>query len=106
MPKVHLDKYYTKKEIAQKCLSLIPDFSTYDTIIEPSAGNGAFSNAIPNCIAYDIEPECKNIIKQDFFLLNKIEGNKKLFLGNPPFGERSILPKNLFNTPSILGQKP
>jgi predicted RNA methylase len=103
MAKVHLDKFYTKKEIAQKCLSLIPDMGTYDTIIEPSAGSGVFSNAIANCIAYDIEPEGENIIKQDFFLLNKIEGDKKLFLGNPPFGERSILAKKFIQHAIHLG---
>lgn len=103
MAKVHLDKFYTKKEVAQKCLDLIPDFATYDTIIEPSAGNGVFSNNVTNCIAYDIEPEDENIIKQDFLLIHKIEGEKKLFLGNPPFGERSILAKKFIQHAIQLG---
>lgn len=103
MAKVHLDKFYTKKGVAQKCLNLIPDFDTYNTVIEPSAGNGVFSNAIANCIAYDIEPECENIIKQDFLLSNKIEGENKLFLGNPPFGERSILAKKFIQHAIYLG---
>jgi hypothetical protein len=103
MAKVLFDKYYTKKSIAEKCLAMIPDFGSYDTIIEPSAGNGVFSNMIKDCIAYDIEPENKGIITQDFLLLNKIEGNKKLFIGNPPFGERSLLAKKFIQHSITLG---
>jgi hypothetical protein len=103
MAKILFDKYYTKKSIAEKCLAMIPDLGSYDTIIEPSAGNGVFSNQISDCIAYDIEPENRNIIKQDFLLLNKIEGNKKLFVGNPPFGERSLLAKRFIQQSIILG---
>ncbi|MDR3227084.1 MAG: hypothetical protein LBT56_05375 [Prevotellaceae bacterium] len=93
MSRIYLDKYYTKQTVAKKCLALIPDFNSYETIIEPSAGNGVFSKLIKNCIAYDIEPECESIMKQDFLLLNTIYGNKKLFIGNPPFGERAMLAK-------------
>jgi predicted RNA methylase len=93
MAKIYLDKYYTNKVVAEKCLALIPDLDSYDTFIEPSAGCGVFANQIQNCLAYDIEPECEGIIKQDFLQLNKIEGNNKIFIGNPPFGERSILAK-------------
>jgi hypothetical protein len=38
MAKIYLDKYYTKKVVAEKCLAMIPDFDSYDTFIEPSAG--------------------------------------------------------------------
>jgi hypothetical protein len=103
MAKIHLDKYYTKKSIAEKCLAMIPEFDSYDTIIEPSAGNGVFSTQVQNCIAYDIEPESKGITKQDFLLLNKIDGNNKLFIGNPPFGERSILAKQFIQHSIVLG---
>jgi hypothetical protein len=103
MAKILFDKYYTKKMVAQKCLDLIPDFDSYDTIVEPSAGNGVFSNQVSNCIAFDIEPEHKEVIKQDFLLLNKIDGNKKLFIGNPPFGERSLLAKQFIQHSIILG---
>jgi hypothetical protein len=103
MAKIYLDKYYTKKNIAEKCLAMIPELESYETIIEPSAGNGVFSGLLPNCIAYDIEPECKGIIKQDFLLLNKIDGNNKLFTGNPPFGERSILAKRFIQHSIYLG---
>ena len=89
--KVDLDKFYTPISIAKKCISQI-NLNEYDTIIEPSAGNGSFSNLL-NCIAYDIEPESEKIIKQDFFTISKIEGKHILFIGNPPFGKRSALAK-------------
>ncbi|MCL2039812.1 MAG: hypothetical protein FWG85_05215 [Bacteroidetes bacterium] len=103
MPKIYLDKFYTKHKVAEKCLAMIPDFNSYNTIIEPSAGNGVFSNLVSNCIAYDIEPECEKIIKHDFLLLNKIEGTQKLFIGNPPFGERALLAKKFIQHSILLG---
>jgi hypothetical protein len=57
-----IDKFYTQVEVAKECIDLVSDLDTYDLIIEPSAGDGSFSSQL-NCIAYDIEPENKNIIK-------------------------------------------
>lgn len=89
--KIDLDKFYTPIDVAKKCISQV-DINSYDAIVEPSAGNGSFSNLL-NCIAYDIEPENDKIIRQDFFTINKIEGKHILFIGNPPFGRRSFLAK-------------
>lgn len=50
-----LDRFYTKESIVQLCLKEL-DLSQYEMIIEPSAGNGAFSSNIPNCLSYDISP--------------------------------------------------
>ena len=44
-----IDKFYTKKEVANVCIGLFEDFvnpDTKDIIIEPSAGSGAFSNEL------------------------------------------------------------
>lgn len=91
------DKFYTNINIAQYCLSKI-DLTQYDLIIEPSAGNGAFSNQINNCIALDIEPEDPKIIQQDFFTFYPAkEYNKILVVGNPPFGQQSTLAVKFFN---------
>ena len=66
--KNELDKFYTRPEVAKECLSLL--FSTINiedySVIEPSAGSGAFSNQINGCHAYDILPEGSNITEQDF----------------------------------------
>ena len=61
-----LDQFYTKPEIAKKCCELI-DFSQYDSILEPSAGAGAFLEFLPDHTnAVDIDPKIKGIKKQDF----------------------------------------
>lgn len=93
------DKFYTKESIVKELLSLI-NLKEYNYIIEPSAGNGAFSKNIENCIALDIEPEEDRIIKQDFFsfILNKQkETDKILVIGNPPFGQQAKLAIDFFN---------
>lgn len=91
-----LDKFYTKPEIAKECLELI-DLDKYNLIIEPSAGNGSFSNLIPNCLAMDIEPENNKILKQDFFTYTPNIQEKILVIGNPPFGQQATLAINFFN---------
>lgn len=87
------DKYYTKPDVAKLCVSHIDDLDTYDNIIEPSAGNGAFLGYLPKYEAYDIFPEHRSIIRQDFLLLDKNYNGKTLFIGNPPFGRRGNLAK-------------
>lgn len=87
------DKYYTKPDVAKLCVRYIDDLDSYDNIIEPSAGNGAFLEYLPKYEAYDILPEHKDIIRQDFLLLDKNYEGKTLFIGNPPFGKRYSLVK-------------
>ena len=55
--------------VGAKCLHII-GIENITEIIEPSAGNGSFSNQINDCISYDIEPESENIKQQDFLELN------------------------------------
>lgn len=93
-----LDKFYTKSSIVDQCLALV-DISSYDLIIEPSAGNGAFSNKIA-CKAYDIDPESPNIMVADWLKLDKKqfnEANRVLVVGNPPFGSQGALAVQFFN---------
>ncbi len=99
--KLHLDKYYTSPELALHCIEntyAILGRDNITEIIEPSAGNGSFSNQIINCIAYDIEPENHNIIKQDFLELNLSYKKGRLFIGNPPFGDRMNLASKFIKT--------
>jgi predicted RNA methylase len=89
--KLHLDKYYTSDETAQYCIDKAREILKNEKVtevIEPSAGNGAFSKKIKRCIAYDLEPEDDSIIKQDFLELNIPYKEGRLFIGNPPFGAR------------------
>lgn len=100
--KIDFDKFYTPFDVAKKCIKEIDDIDEYDVIVEPSAGSGNFSSQL-NCIAFDIEPEGEKIIKQDFLQVKKIEGNNKLFIGNPPFGVRSSLAKEFIKHSIELG---
>lgn len=92
--KVELDKFYTPIDLAKYCIDKTYEIIGKENItevIEPSAGNGSFSNQIPNCIAYDIEPEHENIIKQDFLELKLPYKKGRLIIGNPPYGHRGNL---------------
>lgn len=94
---IELDKFYTPKETAKKCIDIFwQTFFGVTEIIEPSAGNGAFSLQIPNCIAYDIEPEHESIIKQDFLKLDLPYKQGRAFIGNPPFGDRNNLSRSFY----------
>ena len=94
-----IDKFYTKKETVNHIIKLFQEYvapNNNDLIIEPSAGNGAFIDAIKslkcNYEFYDIEPEHEEIIKQDYLLYNTINTSQKIhILGNPPFGRQSSL---------------
>lgn len=91
MAKIELDKYYTPKDVAKYCIDKTFDIlkdEDITEIIEPSAGNGNFSLQIKDCIAYDIEPEHGSITEKDFLQYYLPYKKGRLFIGNPPFGER------------------
>ncbi len=100
-----LDKFYTKDEISKKCISSLEtkfNISDFDLIVEPSAGNGSFSNKLDkyNLLSLDIQPESNNIIQMDFFDFDIAKfGNYTniLTIGNPPFGKNSSLAVKFFN---------
>lgn len=104
--KLRLDKYYTSKELAKHLIETtyrIIGKDNISEIIEPSAGNGSFSSQIENCIAYDIEPENDGIIKQNFLELNLPYKKGRLFIGNPPFGDRNRLSVQFFKQCISMG---
>jgi len=97
MAKEYLDKYYTPKnraaELIATTLRVLKENGLEVTdVIEPSAGNGAFSTQI-KCTAYDIVPDHKSIIKADFTKLKIEHLVGRLFIGNPPFGKFSSTAK-------------
>lgn len=101
---IELDKFYTPKETAKQCIDLFFEtFSDVTEIIEPSAGNGSFSLQIPNCIAYDLEPEHESIIKQDFLKLDLPYKKGRAFIGNPPFGDRNNLARSFYKHACKMG---
>lgn len=101
MVKIVNDKYYTPIDLAKRLIKttfreLVKNGYTEITdIIEPSAGNGAFSNQI-KCTAYDIEPEAEGIIKADFLEVSIEYKKGRLCIGNPPYGNSNSLSVNFY----------
>lgn len=86
--------YYTRREVAEKCISYIKDIESYDIIIEPSAGTGVFLEFLPNkTLSYDIFPKHDKIIKGNYLEHFFDKDKKILVVGNPPFGRQSCLAK-------------
>ena len=96
-----IDKYYTSQNAVNKCIELVKkniEIKDNDICIEPSAGNGAFINAIKSSFKnyqfYDLEPDNNEIITQDYLKFDSnilIGFNKIHIVGNPPFGRQSSL---------------
>lgn len=99
-----LDKFYTDKEVALKCLDAVkPYLKGVDLIVEPSAGSGVFVGVIKDCLdievkAYDIAPDHIDIIEQDYLQLDtdKFNGLNVAVIGNPPFGSRNSMSVKFF----------
>lgn len=106
MAKIENDKYYTPLKLSTYCINktfeIIGDENITD-IIEPSAGNGSFSNQLFFCTAYDIEPEHEDIIKQDYLQLDLPYKKGRLIIGNPPYGPKMHLVVKFFKKSIELG---
>ncbi|WP_027121515.1 hypothetical protein [Mycoplasma leonicaptivi] len=96
--KVKNDQFYTNKDVAKFCYSLIENIQQYSAIIEPSAGEGSFSDLDNKITAYDIEPKKMNIIKQDFLELdfNPKWGQKILFFRKSSFWFKVFISKKIY----------
>ena len=99
-----LDKFYTPEVKSREYISKVKEMyglDTFDYIIEPSAGGGAFYKNLPSyTIALDIEPECEGVIEMDFFDF-KFPKGRCLAIGNPPYGRRADFAKKFFNKCAI-----
>lgn len=78
------DEYFTKVEVARKCISELISLIGNDFLfIEPSAGGGSFiTEMTPSIIGYDINPKYEGVIKGNWFDVNVPSGC--VVLGNPP----------------------
>jgi len=94
MGKIKNDKYFTPlilaERLSKKALDIIGRVNVSE-IIEPSAGNGSFHNQFKVYKAYDIEPKSPYVTKQDYLTLEEEYKRGRLYLGNPPFGNRNYL---------------
>lgn len=99
-----LDKFYTEKDVALKCLDAVKLYlKGVDLIVEPSAGSGVFVEAIKDRLsvkvkAYDIAPEHIDITEQDYLKLEteQFENLNVAVIGNPPFGSRNSMSVKFF----------
>ena len=94
--KIHLDKYYTPKDLAEYVVNKTKEIIGEENIteyLEPSAGAGVFLDYLDKpYLAYDIEPEQDNrIIKQDYLELDLEYKKGRCIIGNPPYGTRNTL---------------
>lgn len=107
------DQFYTKRDVSNKCIQNAVkylDINKEDILIEPSAGDGSFSDYFKNngydIKAYDIEPKKEYIEKCNFLEIdNKIfcnNNNNIHTIGNPPFGNQSSLAKKFIKKCSVF----
>lgn len=94
------DQFYTNENVAKSCiqhiLTLLPFTSEY-LWVEPSAGNGSFLHNIPSTfekIGLDLEPNAKDIHKQDYLEWTPPTDKDIIVFGNPPFGRQASLAKS------------
>jgi len=105
MSKIINDKYYTPPELAKYIIGKTKEVVGKENIseyLEPSAGSGIFLDYLPeNSLAYDIEPENNNVIKQDFLSLDLEYKKGRCIIGNPPYGRCLSLAQKFYKK-SIL----
>jgi hypothetical protein len=98
MAKIANDKYYSPQHIVDLVIERVKEVIGLDNItefIEPSAGNGAFLDALYELgkpvQAYDLYPEREDIIEQDYLKLKMDYKVGRCILTNPPFGRGNSL---------------
>ena len=110
--KLDLDQYYTSYEDMEYCVNkswdVIKDLGYgVSEFLEPSAGEGVFSNYLAtsglDVIAIDIEPKGKDIIKADFLTYDLEYKEGRFIIGNPPYGARLNLAQKFYKRAIELG---
>lgn len=100
----NLDQFYTNRLLSKKLIEYVKLFVEKDANIrdilwiEPSAGDGAFYDFLPeNKFGLDLDPKKSSIKKQDFLTFDIEESGLNfkdkiiITIGNPPFGKNSSL---------------
>ena len=108
--KIEHDKYYTPYHVVKEVVNTVKGLGLpISNIIEPSAGNGAFIEALSNTFPtvevdyYDLHPEHELIKEQDFLALDVPYQKDRLIIGNPPFGNRNSLSVKFYKKAITLG---
>ena len=101
LDEVGLDQFFTKPKVADWCYkkfvaTIVADGTKPNdlTFVEPSAGDGAFYDLLPEKkkVGIDIDPKRSSFIEADFLSWEPAERRKPIaVIGNPPFGYRAWL---------------
>ena len=105
---IFLDQFFTTQHEVDKCMLAIAsvgiDLHSFDVVLEPSAGAGAFYNYLPSTtrVGLDLDPKCEGVIKMDFFdyIPNNIfdlQRKNIITVGNPPYGRAGNLAVKFIN---------
>lgn len=109
MQQPKLDEWYTPASVALRCVQeliarLTVSLSEFDSILEPSAGEGAFVRALETAAGQPLENLSWIDInsqyvktRQDYLTFEPASVAKRLVVGNPPFGKRGRLAMRFFN---------
>ena len=101
-----LGQWFTKPDVARSTIDFfrkkVPGgFRKFDTVVEPSAGEGAFYDLLPPSkrIGIDIDAAAESpYIKADFLEWTPPPGSGRiLVIGNPPFGVQGSLALKFLN---------
>lgn len=98
-----LDQFFTRPDVAMHCISEVQRYLAHDKRqwlwVEPSAGGGAFLDAMPNPkMGLDIHSRRMDITAADF--LSWYPGKTPYPIavaGNPPFGKNSSLARKFLD---------
>lgn len=90
-----LGQVFTPKYVVSNMIGLIKNDGR---ILEPSCGDGAFSDELPNCTAIEVDPtKCPQYaLNMDFFDFN-IHEKFDTIIGNPPYVRYKDIPENTKN---------
>lgn len=101
-----LDQFYTSPKTSEALMQKIKQLISEDRfanhkILEPSAGDGSFSDHLltldRDFIAIDLDPKKPYIQQADFLEWRPNPSEKYVTIGNPPFGKNSSLAIKFFN---------
>lgn len=95
-----LDQHYTRPDIAKLLYHIVLEHvdEASHLMVEPSAGEGAFSTLMPaGSIAIDKAPAGPGIIRADSLKTSFASDRHIAVVGNPPFGRNSSMAVRFFN---------
>lgn len=98
-----LDQFFTRREVAAECIAAVRGYLAADVRrwlwIEPSAGSGAFFDAMPGPkIGLDLFSQRADIAMADFLTWHPDQTSGPIaVVGNPPFGKNSSLARKFLN---------